>query len=932
MGDHDSSGILPFNATEVTMDNGLRVIVVPTGYPNLVSLQIPVQTGSRNEVEPGKSGFAHFFEHMMFRGTPRFSTERYNGVITRAGARQNAYTTDDYTNYHVTCATEDLEAVIEIEADRFMNLRYSEEDFRTEARAILGEYNKSASDPLNKLLEVQRDNAFTIHPYKHTTMGFIRDIEDMPNQFEYSRTFFDRWYRPEFSTIIVAGDVKPDALVNLVYRYFRDWRPGSAAETAIPQEPAPSGAIVAHVPWATATLPWVTLGFRGPAFSEDDPGYAALDMLLDLSFGETSDLYHRLVEVEQKVDQLFSYNPATQDPSLATVFARVKDPNDAAYVRDEIAKTFASLRAKPVDAKRLAEAKSHARYGFARTLDNSESVAATLARFVRFNRSYDTINALFRQYERLTPTTLSEAAERFLTQEGLVQTTLSHERLDTALHTAPMLQTATPDAAPSVAAQGVAIEDGQVVFQQTPSTLLRFKLLFAVGSAHDPAGQEGTAALTADMVAEAGSRAMKTDEITHALFPMAGSFTAQVDKEMTVFTGVIHSDNLERFIDIVIPQLVEPGYREEDFSRLKEQQLNALVQDLRSSNDEELAKERLQANVFAGTAYGHTTLGTVAGIDATTLAHIRAFAERGYTTSTLTLGLSGDFPKPLLNQLKTRLAKLPGGGWLPTPSVSGRAPSGLEIEIIKKDTRAVAISFGHPIGVTRAHPDYAALWLARAFLGDHRSSVGRLQNRIRELRGMNYGNYAYIEAFPRGMHQFFPDANLARQAQLFEVWIRPVPPEQAVFALKAGLFEVERLIRDGLTEEEFEEIRHYLKKNVFVMLKTQDQQLGYALDSRWYGTGDFATTMREQLDALTAQSTNSAIRRHLSAQNLSVVMIAADAVGLREELLSGAFTTMSYNAPKPQDVMDEDQVIGAKSLGLSADRVRITPVEDVFAS
>ena len=87
--------ILPFRATEMTLGNGLRVIVVPTGFPNLVSLQIPVQTGSRNEVEPGKSGFAHFFEHMMFRGTERFPAHAYQQVITQAGARQNAYTTDD---------------------------------------------------------------------------------------------------------------------------------------------------------------------------------------------------------------------------------------------------------------------------------------------------------------------------------------------------------------------------------------------------------------------------------------------------------------------------------------------------------------------------------------------------------------------------------------------------------------------------------------------------------------------------------------------------------------------------------------------------------------------------------------------------------------------------------------------------------------------
>src|SRR5205085_5960494 len=94
--------LMPFHATEKTLANGLKVIVVPTGFPNIVSLQIPVQTGSRNEIEPGKSGFAHFFEHMMSRGTPNYPPEKYNAVVTKAGARENANTSDDRTVYHIT--------------------------------------------------------------------------------------------------------------------------------------------------------------------------------------------------------------------------------------------------------------------------------------------------------------------------------------------------------------------------------------------------------------------------------------------------------------------------------------------------------------------------------------------------------------------------------------------------------------------------------------------------------------------------------------------------------------------------------------------------------------------------------------------------------------------------------------------------------------
>src|SRR5512140_3706819 len=178
-----SGDILPFHATEKTLPNGLKVIVVPTGFPNIVSLQIPVKTGSRNEVEPGKSGFAHFFEHMMFRGTKAYPPEKYQAILTQAGARHNTYTTD--------------------------------------------EYNKNSADPVRKLLEVQRDHAYTTHTYKHTTMGFLKDIEDMPNQYAYSLTFFDRWYRPENCVVVVVGDLNRENVVSLAKKYYGNWKRGS---------------------------------------------------------------------------------------------------------------------------------------------------------------------------------------------------------------------------------------------------------------------------------------------------------------------------------------------------------------------------------------------------------------------------------------------------------------------------------------------------------------------------------------------------------------------------------------------------------------------------------------------------------------------------------------------------------------------------------
>ena len=196
--------IFPYPYTQADLPNGLRLVTVPTDYPNIVAVYIVVQTGSRNEIEPGHTGFAHLFEHLMFRGTEQFPVEKYTATLRRIGAASNAFTTDDFTCYYTTISKEDLATVLTMEADRFQHLRYAEPQFKTETQAVLGEYNKNSSNPAEKLDEVLSDTAFDKSTYKHTTMGFLKDIQDMPNQYEYSLKFFDRYYRPEYATIIAT--------------------------------------------------------------------------------------------------------------------------------------------------------------------------------------------------------------------------------------------------------------------------------------------------------------------------------------------------------------------------------------------------------------------------------------------------------------------------------------------------------------------------------------------------------------------------------------------------------------------------------------------------------------------------------------------------------------------------------------------------------
>ncbi len=250
----------PFPTTAKTLPNGLRVFVVEYDSPGLVAYYSIVRAGSRNEVEPGKSGFAHFFEHMMFRGTPQYPTEKYNAAIKAMGADSNAFTSDDMTVFHILAGVSALPTIVTIEANRFQHLQYSEAEFQKESRAVLGEYNKGASNPLQPMFESLYDHAFKVHTYKHTTIGFLRDIEDMPNQFAYSRQFFDRYYRPDNVILLVVGDVTPDKVMPLIEQHYGAWGPGPA-RPAIPVEPPQAHEQRVTVPWKGASLPMLLIGY-----------------------------------------------------------------------------------------------------------------------------------------------------------------------------------------------------------------------------------------------------------------------------------------------------------------------------------------------------------------------------------------------------------------------------------------------------------------------------------------------------------------------------------------------------------------------------------------------------------------------------------------------------------------------------------------------
>ncbi|HWB84608.1 MAG TPA: pitrilysin family protein [Bryobacteraceae bacterium] len=416
--------VFPYHYAQEDLPNGLRLITVPTDYPNIVATYIVVQTGSRNEVERGHTGFAHLFEHLMFRGTQRFPSTKYDETMRRIGASTNAFTTEDFTCFHTTFSKEDLPTVLDMEADRFRNLKYTEAEFKTEALAVLGEYNKNSSNPFRKLDEVVFDTAFDRHTYKHSVMGFLPDVQAMPNSYDYSLKFFDHYYRPEFTTIIVVGDVKAKDVRKLVDRYWGSWKRGTF-KPDIPQEPAQQAPRANHVAWTSPTLPIMTVAYKVPAYTDSNEDSVALDAVASLAFSRNSDLYRKLVIEEQKVDELGADHTDHVDPSLFEITARVKDPADIDYVRDQILATVKSFREKPVDAARLDALRKHQRYAFELQMDDSGAIAEVVAAYVALRRSPETINKIYDRYAELTPQAVQRAAAKYLVEDGRTIVTLT---------------------------------------------------------------------------------------------------------------------------------------------------------------------------------------------------------------------------------------------------------------------------------------------------------------------------------------------------------------------------------------------------------------------------------------------------------------------------------------------------------------------------
>jgi zinc protease len=473
----------------------------------------------------------------------------------------------------------------------------------------------------------------------------------------------------------------------------------------------------------------------------------------------------------------------------------------------------------------------------------------------------------------------------------------------------------------------------------TQNAIVNVQLRFRSGAIDDPKGKAGLTYLAARVMTEGGTQALSAKQLLEALFPLAAELEVRVDKEMTTFSARVHKDNLGKLVPILTDVLLHPRWDPAEFRRLRDTAVNDIEKRLRQGDDENLGKESLSELMYRGHPYGRSTLGHASELKSLSLQDLQQHAARVFTADRLTVGVSGGYPPSLGKDVAHALARLPAKSQ-PPAAVPEQGPHGPRFLLVEKLADSTAISIGLPYGLSHNDPDWPAMSVARSAFGEHRQFNGRLMQRLREARGLNYGDYAYIEHFEQdGFDAATAQNGRARQQQDFTIWLRPVRDDNRLFAVRAALYELSRSLKEEpFSKEEVEQTKGFLDGYILLFDQTDARKLGYALDDQFYGMPGFLATWRSGLRFVTPDQVNSAWRKWIDPSKLEIVLAGKDMASVKKTVLSGEPTPIHYQRDatgktpeKPPAQLATDKEIEKFPFGAQADAdVQVFPVEKMF--
>ena len=414
---------LDLKIEKTVLDNGLTILTCEDHTVQTVSYQTFVNVGSRDEVKPGKTGLAHLFEHMMFRGTEKYPD--YDQALGNYGPETNAWTGNDCTDYFVDVKADYLEKVIEVEADRIRNLRFNNETFRTELGPVKEERRRfQVDDPDGFLGERFYELAYKKHTYHHPVIGWEEDLEkniQVEDGLEFKKTF----YSPGYCIISVAGNFDTGEVIEWIKKYYADWKAQPSPDIQIPEEPPQREERVREFVWKDSQIsPKLLIGYHGPDISVETNDFAALKIISKVLFLRSGRLTKKLYQDLQLVDRIWGNMEEQKDPGLFVISANLKKEKSLDQVKSVVFDEVEKLREEPVTANELQKAKNSLKADLLYRLNRPHAVAGTIGFLETVGGDYHLIFKLQEKYKQITAKDVQEVAYRVLSPTNRTVVTL----------------------------------------------------------------------------------------------------------------------------------------------------------------------------------------------------------------------------------------------------------------------------------------------------------------------------------------------------------------------------------------------------------------------------------------------------------------------------------------------------------------------------
>ncbi len=758
----------PIKFTSRTLPNGLKVYAsLDRSTPN-VSVQVWYGVGSKDDPE-GRSGFAHLFEHLMFKATRNMPSETFDRMTEDVGGFNNASTADDFTDYFEVVPANHLERLVWAEADRMSTLVVDEAVFKSERDVVKEELRQRVlASPYGRLMALYLPQAsYTTHPYKRPGIGSIEELDAAT--VDDVRAFHRTYYRPDNAALIVVGNFDPATLDAWVDRYFGPLKnPDQPLPRVKVKEPPRTKAGVFDGYGPNVPLPALILSWQGAAASDPDaPALKVLDAIL--SAGKSSRLYNSLVYDKQIAVEAFSNADLPQDPGLFMVGAIMSNGKTIADGEAALLAEVKRLRDAPPTAAELTEAKNELLAGALRSRETIEGRGSAIGYALTVDGDPNAVNTELAALQAVTAADVQRVAAKYLAEDRRMTIRYRPESERPKGETAPATppppkQVATYDGpvftlapeAERVKPPGIGepiqpvlpkpaervLDNGLrvIVARSSDLPLVTADLTVKTGAWADPKGLAGAANMMAGMLTE-GTKTRSAQQIASEVESLGASLSSGGGLESSSVTLSAMPDKLPAALSIMADVTQNPAFAAEELDRQREQALDGLRVAYQQPGS--VAGFAAAPVIYGGTPFGHAPQGTpesLARMKTTDLATLHAASFR---PDNAVLVLTGDISA----EQGFELAKVAFGGWrkpapplAPAPAITPTGkPRAIAIDI--PGTGQASVNVMKP-AIARGDPDYYPAMVATTVLGGGYSA--RLNQEIRIKRGLSYGARASL--------------------------------------------------------------------------------------------------------------------------------------------------------------------------------------------